>query len=65
MWEVQATAEQVITDAIGDLPSAGFTWEELGAQIGMSRQAVQQWYRRRASSQPDVNDSLTRRDGES
>lgn len=58
LWEVQAAAEQAVTDAITDLRSAGFTWEALGDELGISRQAVQQWHRRRASSQSDVNGSL-------
>ena len=59
-------AERAVTDAITGLRSAGFTWEELGAEIGVSRQAVQQWHKRRlagtsvqASKESAVNDSLT------
>jgi hypothetical protein len=68
LWEVQAAAERAVTGAITDLRSAGFTWEELGAEIGVSRQAAQQWHKRRladadtggqASAESAVNESLT------
>jgi DNA-directed RNA polymerase sigma subunit (sigma70/sigma32) len=66
LWEVMAEAERAATDAITGLRSSGFTWEELGTEIGVSRQAVQQWHKRRladisdqASTESAVNDSLT------
>ncbi len=68
LWDVMSEAERAVTDAITGLRSAGFTWEELGAEIGVSRQAVQQWHKRRladadtsgqASAESAVNESLT------
>ncbi len=59
LWKVMSEAEQAVTDAITGLRKAGVTWEGLGAEIGVSRQAVQQWHKRRASSQSAVNESLT------
>ncbi len=55
LWEVRQAADDAVTEAINDLRRSGFSWERIGAEIGMSRQAVQQWHARRQG----VNDPLT------
>ena len=48
MWEIMREAERAVAAAIGELRAKGFTWVEIGAEIGVSRQAVSQWQGRRA-----------------
>jgi hypothetical protein len=55
MWEVRQAADEAVTEAITELRAAGFSWADLAARLGTSRQAVQQWHARRSG----VNRSLT------
>ena len=48
MWEIMREAEHAVAAAIGELRAKEFTWAEIGAEIGVSRQAVSQWQSRRA-----------------
>lgn len=47
MWEVMAESEIAVSDAIDDLRAEGFSWARIGAEIGWSKQRIQQWRRRR------------------
>lgn len=58
MWEVRAEAERAAADAIDGLRASGFSWGEIAAEVGVSKQAVHQWRKRRDSAD-DVNGALT------
>ncbi len=47
MWEVMTEAEAAVTAAIDDLRAAGFSWAEIGAKVGWSRQRLTQRRQRR------------------
>ena len=47
MWEVMTEAEHAVTEAIDHLRAAGFSWAEIGAEIGWGRQRLTQWRQRR------------------
>jgi hypothetical protein len=47
MWEVMTEAEHAVTGAIDHLRAAGFSWAEIGAEIGWGRQRLTQWRQRR------------------
>jgi hypothetical protein len=61
MWEVRTEAEGAVTKAIDDLRSAGYSWTEIGAEIGWTRQRLTQW-RERREPQSERNGTL-RADG--
>lgn len=58
LWEVRAEADRAAAAAIDDLRAAGFSWAEIAAQTGASKQALSQWHKRRAG-QPSVNGTFT------
>jgi len=47
MWETMTEAERAVTEAIDHLRAAGFSWAEIGAEIGCCRQRLTQWRQRR------------------
>ena len=47
MWEVMTEAEHAVIEAIDHLRASGFSWAEIGAEIGWSRQRLTQWRQRR------------------
>ena len=47
MWEVMTEAEAAVTEAIDHLRAAGFSWAEIGAEVGWGRQRLTQWRQRR------------------
>ena len=47
MWEVMTEAEHAVTRAIDHLRSSGFSWAEIGTEIGWSKQRLSQWRQRR------------------
>jgi hypothetical protein len=47
MWEVMTEAEHAVTASIDDLRAAGFSWAEIGAEVGWSKQRLSQWRQRR------------------
>ena len=47
LWEVRAAAEQAAVDAIDGLRGKGFSWAELAAETGMTRQGMSQWRKHR------------------
>jgi predicted nucleic acid-binding Zn ribbon protein len=47
MWEVMTEAEHAVTEAIDDLRVSGFSWAEIGAEVGWSKQRLSQWRQRR------------------
>lgn len=46
-WEVMTEAEHAVTGAIDHLRAVGFSWAEIGAEIGWSKQRLSQWRQRR------------------
>jgi hypothetical protein len=58
MWEIMREAEHAITTAIDELRAKGFTWVEIAAEIGVTRQTMHQWHGRRAGRSA-VNTRLT------
>jgi hypothetical protein len=57
MWQIMGEAEAAAYEAIGKLRAAGFSWPDIAAEVGVSRQAVAQWYARR-TPEAEGNDSL-------
>jgi hypothetical protein len=52
MWEIMAEAENATFETLtqlreGTQTTAGFSWGVLAAEIGVTRQALSQWYARR------------------
>jgi hypothetical protein len=47
MWEVMTEAEHAVTAAIDGLRASGFSWAEIGAEVGWSKQRLSQWRQRR------------------
>lgn len=47
MWEVMTEAEHAVTEAIDGLRVSGFSWAEIGAEVGWSKQRLCQWRQRR------------------
>jgi hypothetical protein len=47
MWEVMTEAEHAVTGAIDGLRASGFSWAEIGAEVGWSKQRLSQWRQRR------------------
>jgi hypothetical protein len=46
MWEVMTEAEHAVTAAIDGLRVSGFSWAEIGAEVGWSKQRLCQWRQR-------------------
>ena len=57
MWEVMTEAEHAVTDTIDGLRATGFSWSEIGAEIGWGKQRLSQW-RQRRPAQSEGNDLL-------
>ena len=55
MWEVMAEAEHAVTETIDALRKAGFSWAQIGAEIGWDKQRLSQWRKRRAGDQRKRN----------
>jgi hypothetical protein len=51
MWEVMTEAEHAVTEAIDHLRAAGFSWAQIGAEVGWGRQRLTQWRQRRGELQ--------------
>jgi len=51
MWEVMEESERAVTTTVDDLRAAGFSWAEISAEIGWSRQRLTQWRQRRGEFQ--------------
>ena len=47
MWEVMTEAETAVTTTIDDLRQSGFSWAQIGAEVGWGRQRLTQWRQRR------------------
>jgi hypothetical protein len=47
--ELQRELEAVTVAAIDGLLASGYSWADIGRQLGMTRQGAQQWHRRRAA----------------
>ncbi|MGH3162567.1 MAG: hypothetical protein ACRDOC_11820 [Streptosporangiaceae bacterium] len=48
LWRVRGAAEQAAVEAIDRL-RASYSWAELAAELGTSKQALSQWYKRRTT----------------
>ena len=57
MWEIMHEAEHAVTAAIDELRAGGFTWAEIAAETGQTRQGLTQW-RQRRPAQSEGNDPL-------
>ncbi len=42
----EAALRQAKWDAITGLRDFGYSWERIGQEVGMSKQAVQQWHKK-------------------
>jgi hypothetical protein len=51
MWEVMEESARAVTKTVDDLRTSGFSWAEIGAEIGWSKQRLQQWRQRRGEFQ--------------
>jgi hypothetical protein len=56
MWEIMAEAERAVMKTIGELRACGYTWDEIGAEAGASKQSLSQWYKRRSPAPRDASD---------
>jgi hypothetical protein len=59
MFEVMDAAERAVVAAITDLRGGGFTYSELGDEIGWSRQRLTQWYERRTGGNETLRPELS------
>ena len=57
MWEIMHEAEHAVTASIDGLRAQGFTWAEIAAETGQTRQGLTQW-RQRRPAQSEGNDLL-------
>jgi hypothetical protein len=57
LWEVRAATDQACTAAIDGLRAQGFSWAEIAAEAGQTRQGLTQW-RKRRPAQSEGNVSL-------
>ena len=57
LWEVRAEADRACAVAIDGLRARGYSWSEIAAEAGLSRQGVTQW-RQRRPAQCEGNDQL-------
>lgn len=48
--QLQADVDQVMTAAVAGLLAAGYSWADIGRQLGMTRQGAQQRYARRVAA---------------
>ena len=55
MWQIMDEAEAATYTSIDQLRAKGFSWPDIAAEVGVTRQAIAQWYGRRAA---EGNDSL-------
>ena len=51
IWEVMTEAEHAVTKAVDDLRASGYSWAEIGAEIGWTKQRLSQWRQRREGFQ--------------
>ena len=61
MWEVMTEAEHAAIGAIDGLRAAGYSWAEIAAEIGWTKQRLFAW--RTAGRRSGVKDSFTREEG--
>jgi hypothetical protein len=47
LWELREAADGAAVLALDELQSRGYSWAEIGAEVGMSKQALSQWRKRR------------------
>jgi hypothetical protein len=47
MWEVMEASERAVTATVDDLRASGFSWAEIAAEVGWTKQRLQQWRHRR------------------
>lgn len=47
LWELAAEADRAAIVAVDDLREHGYSWAEIGAAVGTSKQAMSQWRKRR------------------
>ena len=67
MWQIMGEADAAVYASIGRLRaerpgSKPFSWPEIAAELGVSRQAVAQWYGRRAGVSPGESNDVLRSD---
>ena len=51
VFEVMQAAERAVMKTVDDLRAAGFSWTEIAAEVGWSKQRLQQWRQRRGEFQ--------------
>ena len=57
LWELRDEADRACIAAIDGLRAEGFSWSEIAAEAGQTRQGLTQW-RQRRPVQPEGNDPL-------
>jgi hypothetical protein len=50
MWAIMEAADEAAVRLIDDLREQGESWETIGAELGITRQAAQQWRSRRGEA---------------
>jgi hypothetical protein len=62
MWEIMHEAEHAVTASIDGLRAKGFSWSEIAAEAGQTRQGLTQW-RKRRPARSEGNDPLRSDEG--
>ena len=57
LWELRVEADRACVETIDLLRAKGFSWAEIAAEAGLSRQGLTQW-RNRRSGRSGRNDPL-------
>jgi hypothetical protein len=55
VWAMLAEAEAAVTASVDSLRAKGFSWAEIAAEVGVTRQGMSQWRKRRPGGDA-VND---------
>ncbi|HJY57774.1 MAG TPA: hypothetical protein VJ418_15460 [Streptosporangiaceae bacterium] len=50
VWEIMIEAEHTVTRAIDELRESGYSWAQIGAEVGWGRQRLTQWRQRRGEN---------------
>lgn len=62
VWDLLGEAEAAAVTAVDALRERGYSWTEIAAEAGTSKQAMSQWRKRRPAA-PGVNGAFTEEEG--
>jgi len=57
LWELRAETDRAIAEAIDDLHAKGFSYTDLAAETGWTRQGMRQWHLRHGGQASDYDGS--------